>query len=101
MTETYETFANYTKFKHHYLDPDKLHSMFITDTTVGFYKKSQFHRLDGPAIISTNWPSNWYINGWYVDDKIEEWSHNQGIDLDNLTEDDKIMIKLTWSDYHE
>ena len=57
------------------------------------------HRLDGPAIIYSYGGGDWVINGVIVTDEIKSWATQHGIDLDNLTEDDKVMIKLTWVDY--
>ena len=70
------------------------------------YKSGQYswwynggrHRLDGPAYVE-NARSDWYINGKLVTIEITHWAKEQGIDLKNLTEDDKILIKLAWSDY--
>ena len=60
---------------------------------------NQRHRLDGPAYIGANGLCLWYINDCYVSDEIIQWASDNDIDLDNLTEDDKLMIKLVWADY--
>jgi len=62
-------------------------------------------RLDGPVFISKDIDENgkniteWYINGFHVDNEIRAWAKENDIDLDNLSEDDKLLIKLVWSDY--
>ena len=43
--------------------------------------------------------SSWYINSHRVTAQITKWAKDNGIDLDNLTEVDKALIKLVWSDY--
>ena len=62
---------------------------------------SFLHRLDGPAIICRppQEPAEWHINGYEITSKIQQWGDTQNIDLDNLTEMDKVLIKLTWGDY--
>jgi len=57
------------------------------------------HRLDGPAITWGDEHKEWYINDVEVTDEITQWAKENEIDLDNLTEVDKALIKLTWVDY--
>ena len=57
------------------------------------------HRLDGPAVKHSDGSSYWYIHGNDVTDEITKWAKDNDIDLDNLSEDDKLLIKLVWSDY--
>ena len=64
-----------------------------------WYKNGIQHRIDGPAIEWTNGHTSWIINGHLVTELIGEWAKDHEIDLDNLTEVDKLLIKLTWSDY--
>ena len=73
-----------------------------------WYKHDLPHRLDGPAVIQHhnkllkfhNKPKIiWFINGHNVTDEIRTWAKDNDIDLDNLTEDDKLLIKLVWADY--
>ena len=66
-----------------------------------WYKHGERHRLDGPAVEYPDnlGKSNWYINDANVTNKIIKWAENNDIDLDNLTEVDKALIKLTWADY--
>jgi len=67
--------------------------------------KSQiWHRLDGPAYIRFNKiddiiTNDWYVNDFFIDHKIEIWAEEHGIDLYNLTEVDKALIKITWANY--
>ena len=71
-------------------------------------REGAFHRLDGPAVIWNdnmdngieNFTKNqWWIHGFPVDDLIKPWAEGMNIDLDNLSEEDKIIITIVWSDY--
>lgn len=57
------------------------------------------HRLDGPAIIKKDGVSEWYIMGIDITFILKEWAVQRNIDLDNLTDVDKALIKITWADY--
>ena len=67
-------------------------------------KGLDWHRLDGPAyilfdsdgMVST---ASWYINDDIVTEKITTWAKENSIDLNNLTDVDKALIKLVWADY--
>jgi len=67
--------------------------------------QSYLHRLDGPAaVFSSNVtyfcdPNAWYINNYNVTKEINQWARENDIDLDNLSDVDKALIKLTWSSY--
>ena len=58
-----------------------------------------WHRLDGPAVIFGYGLSEWWINDKCVDEEIHQWAIDNNIDLDNLTDVDKAMIKIVWHDY--
>ena len=65
-----------------------------------FKKDSEtWHRLDGPAYIGKNGFSQWFVNDLDVSEPITEWTKEKYIDIDNLTDVDKLLIKLTWADY--
>ena len=102
MNETYDQYKKYKIDIMHKVHTDIPRQYLIRrDTCVAFYDGFFFHRLDGPAII---WKHNQHADEWWINNKdvtieIFNWAKAQGIDLDNLTEDDKIMIKLTWKDY--
>ena len=72
---------------------------FIGETCHSWYIHGKKHRLDGPAVVYNDGPSSWWINGRCVDKQIKSWADTQGIDLDNLSDNDKVLIKLTWGDY--
>lgn len=56
------------------------------------------HRLDGPAIIGRTL-KEWWINDYHADRVIKPWAKEMNIDLDNLSEEDKILIAMVWGDY--
>jgi hypothetical protein len=71
-----------------------------------WYFNGKRHRLDGPAV---DWKSDnkpftkriklWYINGCDITDKIKQWAKERDIDLENLSDMDKSVITLEWSNY--
>ena len=64
-----------------------------------WYNHGVPHRLDGPAKIYSDGTKLWFINNIPINDEIYPWAKNNDIDLDNLTDVDKVLIKLTWADY--
>ena len=77
--------------------------IYIDDRAVIFKNKiNDWHRLDGPAFISLlddQHYSNWYINDCGVTTILETWAKENDIDIDNLTDVDKALIKIVWSNY--
>ena len=59
----------------------------------------EYHRLDGPTIEMVDGTTEWWINDCLVSFIITKWAEENDIDLNNLTELDKALIKLVWSDY--
>ena len=57
------------------------------------------HRLNGPSIEIPNGKKFWFINNHNVTYEITTWAKENDIDLDNLTDVDKALIKLVWADY--
>lgn len=81
---------------------DNYYNLVAWETSDG-----QFHRLDGPAVI---WHPHkkleeniirrqWWINGNPVTEIIIPWAEDMGIDLENLSEDDRFLIVLKWGEY--
>ena len=66
------------------------------DGTKFWIRRNKLHRLDGPAAKHDDGSSYWYIRGVLIDDQIREWAYQQNVNLDNLTEDDELLIKLVW-----
>ena len=85
-------------------------------------EKGQTHREDGPAVIRSNGSQYWYIHGklhhlygpafvrsdghfeWCIHDndvtkQIQKWAKERDIDLNNLTDEDKMIIMIEWGNY--
>ena len=60
---------------------------------------NKLHRLDGPAIEWNDGSHTWFINGYNVSTQIRKWAKENNIDLNNLTDVDKALIKIVWADY--
>ena len=69
------------------------------DGSKEWWVDGQLHRLDGPAIIRWDKTTEWWINDNPVTDIITNWAKENDIDLYNLSEDDKRLIRLVWFDY--
>lgn len=79
------------------------------------------HRIDGPAVEYKNGTEEWWVNGkthrlngpavsyfsgieewWIYNKKIvnpfiyKQWLIDNGIDINNITEDDEQLIELVW-----
>ncbi len=59
-----------------------------------WWKDGKLHREDGPAIIRPDGYQEWYINGKDITDDIINWAKDRNIDLNNMTDDDKVILKL-------
>lgn len=67
-------------------------------TSLLWFKHGKLHRIDGPAVrfINGRQDDKWFINGNDVTEQLYEWAKDMNIDLDNLTEEDKILIQIKW-----
>lgn len=59
------------------------------------------HRLDGPAVIDNAGYGYWYVNNYHISNQISAWAEELGINLKNLTDDDKTIIAMVWSNFKE
>ena len=73
----------------------------LSNGTKKWFINGKLHKLDGPAIIWNDGSYLWYINSYNVTNKIHQWAKENDIDLNNLTDVDKLLIKLTWTDYRK
>ena len=64
-----------------------------------WFNNGKLHRLDGPAFIHDDGDKAWFINDSHVTVIITDWANENDIDLDNLSEVDKALIKIVWADY--
>ena len=107
INESYEYYFNKYGVGTHQLHT--YNCIMVTNYDVIFYTNSDgsnthtsssiWHRLDGPTIIERDGHHSWYINDQAVTDEITKWASDNYVDLDNLSEDDKLLIKLVWADY--
>ncbi len=69
------------------------------DGTQYWYINGKLHREDGPAWIWKDGEQYWYINGHDITDEILKWAKDRDIDLENLSEIDKMIISMEWGNY--
>ncbi len=74
-------------------------AVIYTDGTQFWYTNGFFHREDGPAVIYPNGFEEWYLNDHDITDEIHKWAKDRDIDLNNMSEMDKMIIKLEWGNY--
>ena len=120
MNESYEYYYNkygvgwyffdgggfyvYQKYVEFYDMNDNTHRLdgpatIYSNGALSWSKNNGYHRLDGPATIDSEGKTKWWINGNDITTNIKSWANDQDIDLNNLSDDDKVLIKLTWGDY--
>lgn len=71
----------------------------ITEILVN--QTGQLHCLYGPALTFRDGKQEWFINGYEVTVQINQWAIDRDIDLKNLTEEDKLIIKVEWANYRK
>jgi hypothetical protein len=59
-----------------------------------WYKDGNLHREDGPAVIYSNGSKAWYKDGKHITNDIIIWANDRNIDLNNLSDYDKIILKM-------
>ncbi len=59
-----------------------------------WYKDGKRHREDGPAVIWPDGTQYWYINNKDITNDITIWAKDRNIDLNNLSDNDKMILKL-------
>ena len=91
----------------------------MADGRKEWWINGNLHREDGPAIIWADGDKEWWINGklhrlcgtaidyngrkeWYINDhdvtqEITKWATDNNIDLENLTEVDIALIKISFT----
>ena len=74
-------------------------AIIFPDGIQHWFINGNFHREDGPAVIYPDGRQYWYINGYDITNKIKTWAKDRDINLDNLTEMDKMIISLEWGNY--
>ena len=111
--DTYFKNKGFVYFRGSYINPKYTQVRLYDGNSVEFgyiSDKGKFvaHRLDGPAVLfsplfvknyNLNRDTCWFINDFEVTDEITKWAKENDIDLDNLTDVDKALIKLVWVNY--
>lgn len=94
--------GSYTHYRNGGAHHSSLHAEFDAPRDIKrWFVNGLKHRTDGPAVVWNNGRSGlWYINGFSVDKLIRHWASDIEIDLNNLSEDDKVIIAMVWGDYH-
>ncbi len=64
------------------------------DRAETWYYSGQIHRIDGPAYILGGYEEYW-LYGVRRDGYLS-WLEESGIDINNLTPEDKVLIDLRW-----
>jgi hypothetical protein len=90
-TESDGTQSWYLNGKRHREDGQ---AIIYPDGSQAWYKDGKLHREDGPAVIWSDGTQYWYINGKNITDDITIWAKDRNIDLNNLSDDDKIILKI-------
>lgn len=76
---------------------------YIDGNSKEYWYLNDRHRYDGVAIIlyengkEISYDNHWYIHGENVSGKeYKEWLDIMGMDIDNLTPEDKMIIDMKW-----
>ena len=59
-----------------------------------WYKDGKRHRDDGPAVIWSDGDQSWYIHNEDITNEVTQWAEQCNIDLDNMSESDKLILKI-------
>jgi len=90
-TDKYGSQRWYKDGKHHREDGP---AVIEPDGYQEWWKDGNPHREDGPAIIDPDGTQYWYINDNNITNDITIWAKDRNIDLNNMTDDDKIILKI-------
>ena len=96
-----------------FLIPDMITAPVMGNGNKYWYKDGKLHREDGPAVIFKNGDQQWYkegrlhredgpavgpnyylIHGRCKTQKVLEWAEQCDIDLGNMSESDKLLLKI-------
>jgi hypothetical protein len=65
----------------------------LPDGTKYWYINGKYHREDGPAYIGCYGTKYWYINGKHITKEVNTWAKERNIDLNNMSDADKMVLK--------
>lgn len=90
----------FTYFIHGTMHRDCGPAHYNSETETKYVIDGNYHRLDGPArTFVYEREHEWWMNGINVTNRIKLWASEMNIDLENLTEEDKILIQIKWENY--
>ena len=69
-------------------------AVIYTDGDQYWYKDDKLHHEDGPAVIYSDGDQFWYIHNVDITDDVNEWAEQCNIDLDNMSDSDKLLLKI-------
>ena len=78
---------------------DELHredgpAVIYPDGTQAWWLNGKYHREDGPAIIYPDGSQRWYLNDNDITDDVNHWANERNIDLNNMSDMDKLVLKI-------
>ena len=69
-------------------------AVIYSDGRQDWYLNGKRHREDGPAIICPDGEQYWYLNDNDISDNVIHWANERNIDLNNMSDMDKLVLKL-------
>ena len=68
-------------------------AIIYQDGTQEWYLNDKLHREDGPAYIGSDGSQEWWLDDNHITKYVNNWAKNQNIDLNNMSDSDKIKLK--------
>jgi hypothetical protein len=62
--------------------------------TKKWYLNGKYHREDGPAYIGSDGTQEWYVNDKHITKEVNDWANERNIDLNNMSDMDKMILKI-------
>ena len=69
-------------------------AVIYPDGTQEWYLNGKLHMEDGPAVISPDGTQEWYLNDIHITHEVIHWANERSIDLNNMSDVDKLVLKL-------
>jgi hypothetical protein len=69
-------------------------AVIYPDGTKKWFLNDELHREDGPAIIWPDGSQEWWLNGKNITKEITNWAKERNIDLNNMSDMDKMVLKI-------
>ena len=64
------------------------------DGSQNWLLNGKLHREDGPAEIYPDGTQIWFLNGIDITSEVNNWAKERNIDLNNMCDMDKLVLKL-------